>query len=103
VPILWYGTYDLRLRQDGYTPVVKKAKVWAPLWQIPPFDLLAELVPFRLEDRHVLSYEMTPLPERVEPTELLSRAAAMRGQLQSSEYREAPATQPATTTRAARH
>lgn len=95
VPILWYGTYDLRLREDGYSPVVKKARVWAPWWQIPPFDLIAELVPFHLEDRHLLSYEMTPLPERVELSELLARAATMRDQLQSSEYR-APKTQPTT-------
>lgn len=100
VPFLWYGTYDVRLRKEGYEAVKTRRRVWAPLWQIPPFDLLAELVPFPLEDRHRLAFTMEPLPEGVDQAELIQRAERLRGRLESSEYRE-PETQPTTGERAA--
>src|SRR5688500_2863957 len=49
----YYGTMDLQLRKDGYQTLSARPRVWAPLWQIPPIDLLAEAFP--LTDRHKLS------------------------------------------------
>ncbi len=85
--ILWYGTYDVQVRKEGYRTVKATPRVWAPIWQWPPFDLLAELSPFLLRDRKELSYEMEPL-EPADPAELIARAREMRGALESSEYRE---------------
>lgn len=89
-PFLWYGTYDLALRQEGYQTVKVKPRVWAPWWQIPPLDLLAELVPIPLEDRRRLAYTMKPLPE-VSADRLIERAEQMRTRLESSDVR--PTTQ----------
>ena len=84
---LWYGTYDVQLRKEGYRTVKATPRVWAPIWQWPPFDLLAELSPFLLRDRKELSYELEPL-EPADQAELIGRAREMRAALESSEYRE---------------
>ena len=84
---VWYGTYDVQLRKDGYQTLSKKTRVWAPWWQIPPIDFLAELVPLPLEDAHVVRYPLRPMTEQqTDPHEILVRAAAMRRQLRSSRY-----------------
>jgi len=86
---LWYGTYDVQLRKEGYQTIDKPTRVWAPWWQIPPIDLLAELLPFPVEDRHSLDYAMKPVSsEQEDPEQLIDRAQNMRGRLQSSEYRK---------------
>ena len=81
---VWYGTYDVRLRKEGYQTVRTRSKVWAPWWQIPPLDLIAELVPARLQDRKRLSYTLEPA-EPVDTGEFIARAVEMRGRLESSE------------------
>ena len=55
----WYGTYDVQLRKDGYETLNTKTAIIAPLWQWPPFDLLAELWPWAKDHRH-LSYTLKP-------------------------------------------
>lgn len=93
---LWYGTYDVRLRKEGYQTVKARSRVWAPWWQIPPIDLVAEFVPIQLEDRHQLSYQLEPLPEQVEVEPLIARGLELRGMLESSEFTKKPTTKPAT-------
>src|SRR6059058_5001098 len=61
---LWYGTYDLEVRKDGYLTRSERPRVGAPWWQIPPIDLIAELVPLRLQDNHVLKYRFDPVTEK---------------------------------------
>jgi hypothetical protein len=97
---LWYGTYDVELRKEGYETKVAEAKVWAPWWQIPPIDLLAELVPLPLQDNHAVSYTLEPVtPEQVDPQRVIDRGVQLRGRLRSSPNTRKPAstTQPATT------
>ena len=100
---VWYGTYDVQLRKEGYHTLSRETKVWAPWWQWPPIDLFAEVLP--LEDKHFAHYTLKPITaEEAQPRELLGRAVAMRRRLRSSEFtqqwsekrkRELPATQPA--------
>ena len=86
---LWYGTYDLQLRKEGYQTLTARPRVWAPWWQVVPLDLLAELIPLPLVDRPVLSYQMKPTPqEPQDPAALIERAVELRGKLESSEYRK---------------
>ena len=108
---LWYGTYDVELRKEGYETLVKPAQVWAPWWQVPPIDFLAELVPVPLEDRHTVEYRLTPLGiEHSDPDAVLKRAVATRGKLRGSRYQQdadagpkkVPARAPAPTTQPAR-
>ncbi len=88
---LWYGTYDLELRKDGYLTKTQTPRVWAPWWQIPPIDLLAELVPMKLQDNHVLNYHLDPVTEtQTDPEKVLERAAETRKKLRSSENTRQP-------------
>lgn len=86
---VWYGTYDVQVRQEGYQTIKTRAKVIAPWWQWPPFDLFAELFP--VKDRHQLSYTLTPAAdEAIDLDQVLSNAESLRSQMQST--RVAPAT-----------
>jgi hypothetical protein len=90
-PFLYYGTMDVKLRKDGYETLEDRPRVWAPFWQVPPLDLVAEA--FSFTDRHRLSYELTPRRQDADPAELVQRGAALREQLQSSAVkRPAPTT-----------
>ena len=83
---VWYGTYDVQLRKEGYRTLDAETKVWAPWWQIPPIDLLAEVFP--LTDRHRRSYTLTPEPAGgVDKPALIDRAAQLGSMLESSEVR----------------
>src|SRR5690348_13497271 len=53
---VWYGTYDVELRKEGFEPIKTTAQVWAPWWQWVPIDFLAEFLP--LHDHHELSYTL---------------------------------------------
>jgi hypothetical protein len=97
---LWYGTYDVVIRKEGYETLVKPTKVWTPWWQLPPIDFFAEMVPGPLVDSHSVRYRLKPLGEQhTDPDKILARAVATRGMLRGSRYtkeRESPpATQPA--------
>ena len=79
---VWYGTYDVQLRKEGYQTVSRPTKVWAPWWQVPPIDFLAELVPLRLEDKHAVSFSLPPAGERqTDPDRILARAVETRAKL----------------------
>lgn len=93
---LWYGKYDVELRKEGYETRKTSAKVIAPWWQWPPFDLMADLVPFRLKDKRNFSYVLQPEPPPPTTDEMLGRAEQLRLQLQSSQYTKNPATRPVT-------
>jgi hypothetical protein len=96
---VWYGTYDVQLRKEGYHTLSRKTKVWAPWWQWPPIDLVAELLPLPLEDNHYARYRLKPVTEHeADPQQVLSRAKEIRQRLRSSphtRHRDAPTTQPA--------
>jgi hypothetical protein len=106
---VWYGTYDVQLRHEGYETLKTRGKLIAPWWQWPPFDLVAELMPIRMKDHQSLSYTMQPLKEvQVDPDALLNRAEAMAPMLESSQHTRQPTSiplRPAThpTTRRAHH
>jgi hypothetical protein len=101
---VWYGTYDVAARLDGYEAKKEPVKVVAPWWQWPPIDLLVELLPIHAKDeRH---YTITLEPASTQPADpelMLSRAEQMRLKLEGSRYTRNPATMPVTqpaTTRA---
>ena len=82
---VWYGTYDVQLRKEGYHTLTRRTRVWAPWWQWPPIDLLAELLP--LEDKHFARYKLKPVTlQEMEPEQVLGRAVAMRRRLRSSRF-----------------
>src|SRR5690606_14288399 len=86
---LWYGNYDVQVRHEGYETLDTHAQVTAPWWQWPPFDLFAELMPFRPTDERRLHFTLQPSStEDSAPEQLIERASAFRQQLES------PAAQP---------
>ena len=102
---VWYGTYDVVIRKEGYETLVKPTEVWAPWWQLPPIDFLAELIPGPPVDNHQVRYRLKPIGEQqTEPGQILARAVETRGKLRGSPRtkqrpvrgapKQAPATQP---------
>ena len=83
----WYGTYEIVIRRDGYETSHTSAKVFAPIYEWIPLDLLSELLPIPLKDHHTLSYTLTPVPPASGPSPgILGRAAELKGQLEPSHY-----------------
>ena len=90
---VWYGTYDVELRKDGYQTLKTRGKVFAPWWQWVPFDFFAELVPFHLHDWKYLNYTLQPRSEvAADPDEMIRRAGEMQAMLESSERTRRPST-----------
>src|SRR5208282_4674368 len=58
---VWYGTYDIALRMEGYESLKTKARVVAPIYEWVPLDLFAELLPIPLKDRRDLYYRLSPV------------------------------------------
>jgi hypothetical protein len=81
---VWYGDYDVQVRKEGYETLDTHKWVVAPWWQWPPFDLFAELMPFRPADERKLHFDLQATsPGEVNPEQLLERADALRQQLES--------------------
>lgn len=91
---IWYGTYEVEVRKEGYQTVKTASPVIAPWWQWVPFDFLAEVLPFHFHDTHSLSYSLQPIQEQKEtPDELIQRAQQLRERLDYS--KGGPSTRPA--------
>jgi hypothetical protein len=96
---IWYGTYDVQLRKEGYVTATTKQAVIAPIWQWPPIDLLAEFWPGRLKDERHFNYTLIPASTQPSnPDMMLARGEELRKMLESSKYTKpttAPSSQPA--------
>lgn len=84
-PFVFYGTYDVVLRLEGYETLRAKKLVLAPWWQWVPIDFAAEFFP--LTDKQTARFVLQPAVEPgFEPPEnLLERAAELRSQLPSTQ------------------
>jgi hypothetical protein len=94
----WYGDYDVRVEHEGYQTARTHTQVTAPWWQWVPFDLLAELTPFRPVDRRRLTY--TLLPASTQPADarwMMHEAREWQTKLGSGENAPIPVA-PATST-----
>lgn len=92
----WYGTYDVQVRMEGYETLSTKQKVIAPLWQWPPFDLVAELWPGHLKDERHFTYTLQPAStQQASVDHMLARSNELKAKIESSRYTK-PATVPTT-------
>jgi hypothetical protein len=82
VEFLHYGVYDLRLRLEGYEPVVGSGRADAPVWDFIGADFFAELVPARLESRVEWHFDLEPSTR--DSGALRARASEMRSQADSA-------------------
>lgn len=83
----YYGVYDVRVRKDGYEPIVTSRKAKAPLYEYPPIDLLASATPADISTTVRWHFDLEPVPdagdearEAVE-TDLTERAREFRSRL----------------------
>jgi len=70
------GVYDVRLRLDGYDPVVGSGTTQAPVWDFVGADLVAEVFPASLHRVDQWHFEL--VPEKVAEVDLRARAEEMR-------------------------
>lgn len=87
----FYGTYDVRLRLDGYEPLLTSRKANAPVYDLPGLDLVAEAIPAKIESNVDWHFVLTPLPELAPGAdrealqqELIGRALDTRAKLAES-------------------
>jgi len=57
----WYWTHKVELKKEGYKTVTNYETIKAPPYMWIPFDLAAELLPFKIRDYRNLSYSLEPL------------------------------------------
>jgi hypothetical protein len=86
---LWYGNYDVVVRAEGYQTLKTNTWVVAPWWDWPPFDLFAELLPFRLKYQKKVAYDLEPASTQpVDAQQVLARASEMQSMLESSQFKD---------------
>jgi len=83
VEFLYYGTYDVRLRKEGFEPLLTSGDADAPLWDTFPLDLAAEAVPGEPHSRIAWHYLLVPLDE--DQQSLLERAGSLRAEVAAAE------------------
>lgn len=91
----FYGKYDVRIRREGYEPIITSAKAKTPVQELPGVDLLAEAAPVRLHNVVRWHWNLVPLAEQSQSKEqaekdLLDRAGALRSQIAAKPAAEAP-------------
>lgn len=73
----WYGDYDVVLRREGCQTLKTHYNVQAPLYDLPPIDLLSELAPWTYHVERSAHFQLAPQTQPANP-ELLQRAEEMR-------------------------
>ena len=82
----WYGTYDVVVRKDGYETLRTRTPVIAPPWLWMPFDLICQILPFRITDTQRVKYELKPASEAAtDPARMIRRGRELQGKLESGE------------------
>ncbi len=96
----YYGTYEVRLKKEGFEPLVTKARASQPVYEYPPLDLMATVVPAKIETEVKWHFVMEASKEMTQPkdefeTDLLKRAMELRGNVESEPAKEeAPKEEP---------
>lgn len=75
----YYGDYDVRVKLEGYEPINQRMTAQAPLHEIPPFDLMAEAMPTKIDHEVKWHFDLVPslessMPREQYEKELLERA-----------------------------
>ncbi len=96
----FYGTYEVRLKKEGFEPFVTKARASQPVYEYPPLDLVATVVPAKIETNVKWHFVMEASKELTQPkdefeTDLLKRAMELRGNVVGEPTKEeAPNVEP---------
>ncbi len=84
----FYGDYDVRVRREGYEPIVTHAKADTPPQELPGIDLLAEAAPMRFHNKVLWHWTLVPIAEagdkQAAESDLIARAGELRGRITPS-------------------
>jgi hypothetical protein len=80
VPFTFYGTYDVRMRADGYRPLWTKHKTDMPWWELPGPDLVAEVIPGNKSEQN-WHFVLEPNVEGAAEGPVIDRALQLRAML----------------------
>lgn len=95
----FYGTYDVRIRREGYEPIITSRKADAPIHEAPGVDLIAEALPVNFHNKVEWHWVLTPVGENVlgkleAEQALIERANAMRAEIPAPPPVPAPSPAP---------
>lgn len=82
VEFLFYGQYDVRLKHDGYEPVIGSGNASAPIWDFIGADLASELAPVQLESKVLWHFDMVPADH--DHARLFARALDLKKSMEAS-------------------
>src|SRR5262245_17787927 len=82
----FYGSYDVRVGLEGDEPRREKVIARSPIYEYPPVDLIAILMPFHIDHTVHWHFKMQPMLEATESREvleqgMLQRAAELRREI----------------------
>lgn len=90
----FYGTYDVRLRKEGYEPLSTCRVARTPVYEYPPIDFVTMALPWRTNTKIAWHFDLEPEAEVVDPvlaeTELLERAGDLRAATTAGRPLESP-------------
>lgn len=69
----FYGTYDVRLRLEGYEPLSTRAVAKQPIYEYPPIDLAATILPARITTDIRWHFTLEPSLESTQAKEEFER------------------------------
>ncbi len=83
----YYGEYDVRVEKDGFEPLRTVADATAPIYEYPPFDLVATAIPADFETVVPWHFVLQPTLETTLPAEelergMMERAGALRARIE---------------------
>jgi hypothetical protein len=86
VKFTYFGNYDVRLRKDGFEPLITKGSANPPVYEFPGPDLLASAVPARIKTDVKWHYVLAPKAESIGTQSefesgLMKRASTLRAQI----------------------
>jgi hypothetical protein len=76
VDFTWFGVYDVRLRKDGFEPLVTTAEAKAPLHEQPGLDVIAMAIPGK--DVTHIAWHFVMEPSAGQADGLVDRARELR-------------------------
>lgn len=96
---LHYGTYDVRLRLEGYEPVVTSARAETPFYEFVGPDLITEAIPTDVVTEIRWNFNLVPAFEKSQDREtfereLIQRAKGLAGKVSLPPSEPAPSPAP---------
>ncbi len=96
VDFTYFGKYSVRLRREGYEPVIDVRTTRPPVQELPVIDLAAEAIPANFHHRIAWHYDLVPALElRVSPAQaeqtVLNSGKQLRARLAGIDESATPA------------